>query len=1058
MVAVRAAEAEVLPLLTGGVSVAAVNGSRSVVLSGVADEVAAVAAHFEKSKQLKVSHAFHSVLMEPMLADFAAVASELVYEAPSIPVVSNVTGQLAETQDAAYWVRHVREAVRFADGITTLQNEGVTTFVEIGPDGVLSAMAESAVFVPVQRSDRDQAGSLRAALAQLFVRGIAVDWTPFLAGGRLIDLPTYAFQHRRYWPAGPADAARRDRTGHPFFDTAITLAEAGGERILTGHWSVATLPWLADHRVDGALLVPGTALVEAALAAGGGDQLDDLVLAAPLVLDEGGAQIQVRLGAATDEGHRPVAIHASTDGTTWTAHATGTLAPADATPAVPVARPAAAAPLDVAGLYDELLRRGLEYGPVFQGVRAAWREPDGTLHAEVALPDDVDTGGYGIHPALLDAALHALGLDDRTGSEDDRTGSGRPGDGGAQVPFAWSGVTVHRPGATAAHVRLSLGDAVEVTLADAGGEPVVSVAALRLRTYAPPSVLHRLDWTPVDLPAAGDTETTILRIPADGGDTLTATRTATAGTLAALQAAIADDTRLTVVTSGATGGAVTHLSGAAVWGLVRAAQSEHPGRFTLVDAEPGTGEAEIRAAAAAEHPQVAIGVAGVSTPVLTPYPVSGDELTGLGGGTVLITGALGGLGRVVARHLVTRHGVTDLVLLSRQGLAAPGAGALVRELADAGATATVVACDAADRAGLAAVLDGLTELTAVVHLAGMLDDGVVTALTGERVAAVLRPKAEAAWHLHELTRDRQLAAFVLFSSAAGVIGGPGQGNYAAANSFLDALAAYRRNAGLPGTSLAWGPWAAGMAADLAEADLARMARTGILPMTEAQALAAFDRSLGAAEPALVPLRLDPAAVPASVPAVLRGLLRETPKRRADRRGPDRTLAEQLAATDPAARGDAVLTVVLTQVAATIGDGAAHTVDPDLEFTGLGFTSLAAVELRNGLNAATGLSLPATLTFDYPTPRALADHLLGTLTPARTPRLLDDLARLEQAFAALQPDEVTELAAGDGVAARLKALTGQWAEVSGAAAPVTETLDEASDDELFAFIDRRLGTS
>ncbi|MET8467200.1 beta-ketoacyl reductase, partial [Micromonospora zamorensis] len=384
--------------------------------------------------------------------------------------------------------------------------------------------------------------------------------------------------------------------------------------------------------------------------------------------------------------------------------------------------------------------------------------------------------------------------------------------------------------------------------------------------------------------------------------------------------------------------------------------------------------------------------------------------------------------------------------------------ALVRDLAAAGATATVVACDAADRAALAKVLDGLPDLTGVVHLAGMLDDGVVTALTDERVATVLRPKAEVAWHLHELTRDRHLTAFVLFSSAAGVVGGPGQGNYAAANAFLDALAAHRRRAGLPGTSLAWGPWAAGMAATLAGTDLARMARTGILPMTETQALTAFDLSLGAAEPALVPLRLDPTATPASVPAVLRGLLREAPKRRASRRGPDRTLAEQLAATDPAGRSEAVLNVVLTQVAATIGDGAAHTVDPDLEFTGLGFTSLAAVELRNGLNAATGLSLPATLTFDYPTPRALADHLLSTLAPARTPRLLDELARLEQAFTALLPDEVAELAVRDGVAARLKALTGQWAEVTGAAAPVTETLDEASDDELFAFIDRRLGAS
>ena len=204
MVAVRATEAEVLPLLVDGVSVAAVNGPRSVVLSGAADEVAAVAAHFEKSKRLKVSHAFHSVLMEPMLVEFAQVAETLTYASPRIPVVSNVTGQIGETQDAAYWVRHVREAVRFADGIATLEGAGVSTFVEIGPDGVLSAMGADcvtdAVFVPVQRADRDQPTALRTALAQLHVRGVAVDWAALHPGARRVDLPTYAFQRQHYWP------------------------------------------------------------------------------------------------------------------------------------------------------------------------------------------------------------------------------------------------------------------------------------------------------------------------------------------------------------------------------------------------------------------------------------------------------------------------------------------------------------------------------------------------------------------------------------------------------------------------------------------------------------------------------------------------------------------------------------------------------------------------------------------------------------------------------------------------------------------------------------------
>ncbi|MEV1160476.1 acyltransferase domain-containing protein, partial [Micromonospora chokoriensis] len=253
MVAVRATEAEVLPLLTDGVSVAAINGPNSIVLSGVADEVTAVAAHFEKSKRLRVSHAFHSVLMEPMLAEFASVAATLTYASPRIPIVSNVSGQVAETQDAAYWVRHVREAVRFADGITTLEALGVSTFVEIGPDGVLSAMgadcASDAVFVPLQRSDRDQAATLLTALAQAFVRGVAVDWTSCLSGGRLIDLPTYAFQHERYWPSVP-EPVTATAAGEPA-DAEFWAAVEDGDLArlgITADSAGDLLPALADWR------------------------------------------------------------------------------------------------------------------------------------------------------------------------------------------------------------------------------------------------------------------------------------------------------------------------------------------------------------------------------------------------------------------------------------------------------------------------------------------------------------------------------------------------------------------------------------------------------------------------------------------------------------------------------------------------------------------------------------------------------------------------------------------------------------------------------------------
>ncbi|MCZ7373691.1 type I polyketide synthase [Micromonospora sp. WMMC250] len=973
MVAVRATEAQVLPLLTDGVSVAAINGPRSVVLSGVADEVAAVAATF-KSKRLRVSHAFHSVLMEPMLAEFAQVAATLTYATPRIPIVSNVSGQIAETQDAGYWVRHVREAVRFADGITTLESLGVSTFVEIGPDGVLSAMGADcvadAVFVPVQRSDRDQPATLLAALAQAFVRGVAVDWAPCLTGGRLVDLPTYAFQRRRYWPAAAVGEAGAG--SHPLLGAMVPLAGSDDERVHTGHWSTGSVPWLADHRIAGSVVVPGTALLELVLAAGaeaGCDHVDDLVLSAPVVAGERGVQLQVRVGPADDAGRRPVAVHATTDGVRWAAHATGTVSPA-AVPAPDTDEwpPHGATPLDLGDLYHDLADRGLDYGPAFRGLRGAWRATDGTLHADLALDGDAD--GYAAHPALLDAALHVLGLTGDAGRE-------------AKVPFSWTGVTRHGQTGSAARARLTrtAADTVRIDLTDDLGRPTVTVESLLLRPYAPPSVLHTLSWSPIPVPVESTAQDlTVLRVPQVSGDQAAAAHAVTVEALAAAQAVLAqDDARLLVLTTGAVAAVpddtVPNPAGAAVWGLIRSAQSENPGRFLLADAAPGDDpdDARLAAIAGAGEEQVALRGDTVLVPRLVPSRVSGDGPS-FGTGTVLVTGALGALGRIVTRHLATRHGCTDLILLGRRGTDTPGAAELVADLAALGATAMVVAADAADRDALAAVLAAAPHLTAVVHIAGVLDDGTIDRLTPDRTAAVLRPKVDAAWHLHELTSDRDLSAFVSFSSAAGVFGGPGQGNYAAANAFLDALAAHRRATGLAATSLAWGPWADGMAAGLAPAELDRMARSGVLPLPTDVALTALDQAGADGQALLVPVRLDPSATPSHVPGVLRGMVRAIPRQRAGRASGDAALVRRLAGLAPAARRDQLLDLVRTHVAGVLGHGSGRAVVADRPFSEFGFDSLAAVELRNGLNAATGLRLAATLVFDYPTPVALADHL------------------------------------------------------------------------------------
>ncbi|SFW88532.1 Alcohol dehydrogenase GroES-like domain-containing protein [Amycolatopsis australiensis] len=427
----------------------------------------------------------------------------------------------------------------------------------------------------------------------------------------------------------------------------------------------------------------------------------------------------------------------------------------------------------------------------------------------------------------------------------------------------------------------------------------------------------------------------------------------------------------------------------------------------------------------------------------------------LGDGTVLVTGGTGTLGGLLARHLVTGHGVRDLVLLSRRGPGAPGADELCAELAGLGARAEVVACDAADRDALAKVVAGL-ELTGVVHAAGTLDDGLVGALTPERLEAVLRPKVDAALNLHELGGD--VAAFVLFSSAAGVFGSAGQANYAAANAFLDALAAHRRARGLPAVSLAWGQWAdtSELTETIGEAGRLRMARRGSLALTTEEALALFDAGLD--ETLAVPIRLDVGALrtgvaDGSVPEVLGALTRELAAPRT-RRAVESTASfgDRVAGMSAEDRERAVLELVLGHVATVAGHGAADTPRPERPLKDLGFDSLMAVELRNRLTAATALRLPSTLAFDHPTPAAIAALLAAELVGGDgEPPALAAVDRLDELVSGLADGDDTRRR----VVSRLEALLGKWRD--GEAATVAGSLDVATDDEIFAFIDNELGS-
>jgi len=745
-----------------GVDIAAVNGPASLVVSGAEDEIQALEERWRSEgrrvKRLVVSHAFHSRLMEPMLADFAQVAESLSYHEPSMSLPGAVT-------DPAYWVRQVRDTVRFADGVANLRERGVVTFVELGPDPVLSAHVTDAV--AVLRRDRDESETVLTAVASAWTRGAAVDWARITPGSR-VDLPTYAFQRERYWVDAPA---------------------------------------------------------------------------------------------ATLSGHEDAGF--------WRAVESG----------------------DVAGFADEL------------------RLPDG---------------------AALSAVLPALSAWRERGRTSATVDSWR-------YVVAWRPVTPPTAVLTGTWAVAGAGADVVAAL-QAGGADVVEIDG-------PDELPETLAGVVSGMDLAGS---------------------------AALSAAL--ETRSPVPLWCLTRGAVatgrsdlvTDPVAARLWGFGLVAALERPDRWgglvdlpAEVDGRAGARLVAVLAGGAGD--QLAVRGSGVYARRLRRAPRR-DGTSWRPHGTVLVTGGTGALGGHVARW-AAEQGADRLVLLSRRGPAAPGADELAADLAALGATATILACDAADRAALAEVLDGLPDLTAVLHTAGVLDDGVLSALTPDRFAAVLTAKADSAVNLDELTRDRDLDAFVLFSSLAGVVGSPGQANYAAANAHLDAVATARAAEGLPATSLAWGPWAEdGMADD--ERVAGRLRRAGLPPMDPRPALAALADAVGGPDPVVVVADVDWDRFRA---AGDRGdLLAEL------------ATPAALAGTDPVAPAD-VAELVVTTVARVLGHSSAAALDPDRAFRDLGFDSLTAVELRNALGAATGLRLPAGLVFDYPTPAALTGHLRAELT-------------------------------------------------------------------------------
>jgi pimaricinolide synthase PimS1 len=1016
MAAIEASESEALEAIAGGeerLAIAAVNAAAAVVLSGAEEEVERVRERFaeqgRKTKRLAVSHAFHSPLMEPMLEDFAAVAADLDFSPPQVPIVSNLTGEALGPEratDPDYWVAHVREPVRFAASVRALAQQGAATFLELGPDPVLCAMAAEvcaaegspAAIAPALREGHAEPLCLATALATAHAHGASLDWGPHFAGAGAagVPLPTYAFQRRRYWleagAAADVGAAGLADPEHPLLAAAIEGPD--GELVLSGRLSPATQPWLAEHELGGRALLPGTAFLELALCAAawvGMGEVAELTLQRPLLLPaEGAVQLRVSLAAPGGE-RRELAVHSRPEPASgeeaeeWALHAEGAIADGAASiPEEALAEwpPPGAGALDVDLLHERLAEAGFEYGPAFAGLLAAWVGAEGA-YAEVALPDEQASQAhrYRLHPALLDAALHAVALPD-----------GQGGEAVPQLPFAWSGVALRAAGAAGLRVRIGRGEGGdhELLIADGAGMPL-GVARLATRALdqaelrAAPSRrgLLRTDWRPVELGAGEPARLCELEPGADGDPAAVA-----ATALARVREHLAEEEggRLAFLTRGALATGVEERVSpdlAAAWGLVRSAQSEHPERFALIDSDGSEASAEAleRALADLSEPQLALRQGEALVPRLVPA-LAGEAIAAPldPERTVLLTGGTGGLGSLLARHLAGEHGVRHLLLASRSGVAAEGAEELLEELAGLGAEARIEACDVADRQQLQELLDTVAPqhpLGAVFHAAGVLADATVAGLDEERLRVPFA-KASAAQHLHELSAGQELSAFVLFSSAAATLGAPGQANYAAANAYLDALAHERRRQGLPATSIGWGPWeGAGMEGGLREADRARVRRAGALALSPRRGLELLDLARLGPDPAPVAIRFDRAALRAQAEiGALPPLLAEVAGATIAPRGEAGVLARLLEGVAEEQREATVLDFVRGEVAAVLGLPAGAEVEPGRAFRDLGFDSLAAVELRNRLVRASGLRLPPTVVFDHPSAGAMAGHLLA----------------------------------------------------------------------------------
>ncbi|AGC47286.1 polyketide synthase [Myxococcus stipitatus DSM 14675] len=1134
MLALFTDEARALRALAGHdrVTLAALNGPRNTVVSGAESSLDAIARELAAegigSQRLKVSHAFHSPLMQPMLEAFARVAGAVRLQAPEVPLISNLDG--AEAGAALlrpdYWVRHVREPVRFEQGLRTLLQRGVSVFVEVGPKAVLSNLArdgvapEGSVWLETLHPRRSACAGLLRTLAELFVRGARVDGARLAgdAGVRRISLPTYPFERQRHWLDVPAPWARPTRPStHPLLGARWeSPALREGTTVFSRELDARSLPLLSDHRVFGKGVVPAAAFVEMVASAvsqvvgAESMSLEAVTLHQPLVLPEQRTRVVQTLleeqGAAGFTCTVMSQEEARGARASWTTHLTCRVSSQGTLPSPPrleldAWRRSCPSPVDIGDFSEAIRQRGLDYGPSLSVLSSLHRGPHAALSSS-----EVAEGGvsYRAHPALLDACLRTAAAVTPLSPEDE----------GLLLPVAIQRLDLHRrlperlwtyatqrPEAEAAGHPIT-----DMTLCAEDGTVVASLTGLSVRGADRDVLLrglevdwrewlYRVTWSPCASPEAervsdphwvlftdeagfGEEVAALLeqrgarvtRVrqgseflqgptgfqvdparPAhfeqlfstwdgaspqgllylwglDAGDSLeSAQRSGCVGALhlvrALAQRSWAPAPRLVIATRG-TQALPADVQGpriaqAPLWGFGQAVSTELPElRCLRVDLPgepvPTDAEALLRACALPEQEcQVAVRTGALHTARLEharPRAMS-RKLEVSPAASYLIAGGLGGLGLRLAGWLADR-GAKHLLLLGRRG-PSPEAQRRIEALEARGVHVRVAQADLASRDAVAAALSearGAPPLRGLFHVAGVLHDGTLVHQTAEQLHEVLAPKVQGAWNLHELSAGLPLDFFICFSSAASLLGTPGQSNYVAANAFLDALAHLRHAQGLPALTLNWGSWAeTGMAARLGSAAEGTSSAMGFETIPVERGLEVLERLMGGAGASLGVFPVDWRRLGEKWPGLSRqaffqGLLGTTPHAP---RAP--VFRAQLEAAAPTRRLELLRQHVSSQVSRTLGLAESERLSGHERLFDLGFDSLLAVELKNRLASSLGRNLRSTLVFDFPSVAGLVSHLAGELgLGGEAPKRVEGPARDDSLAAEIQTLSEQEL--------------------------------------------------